>query len=93
MSVKGVKLILRISPDIPQQINLDKSRFRQCLTNILSNAVKFTETGSIIIAVAQVKSETTSPKILVAVRDTGIGMSREAVGNIFKNRDRQQSRN
>ena len=81
---KGVKLILRISPDIPQQINLDKSRFRQCLTNILSNAVKFTETGSIIIAVAQVKSETTSPKILVAVRDTGIGMSREAVGNIFK---------
>lgn len=81
---KGLDLNIRISPDLPLGIKLDSSRFRQCLTNLLSNAVKFTETGSVTIAAAAMNVDSNTPRLLVAVRDTGIGMSPEAVENVFK---------
>lgn len=81
---KGLELNVRIAPDLPKDVALDSSRFRQCLTNMLSNAVKFTESGSIIVAVAPMNLESDQPKILIAVRDTGIGMSSEALKNVFK---------
>jgi len=81
---KGLELNVRISPDLPERVALDSSRFRQCLTNILSNAVKFTNSGNVMVAVAPMNLESVHPKILVAVRDTGIGISDEALENVFK---------
>ena len=81
---KGLELKIKTSPDLPHGIKLDSSRFRQCLTNLLSNAVKFTETGSITVAAAAMNVDSNTPRLLVAVRDTGIGMSAEAIKNVFK---------
>lgn len=81
---KGLKLDMRVSADLPKGLKIDSSRFRQCLTNLLSNAVKFTDKGGLVIAVAPLNLDSKHPKILVAVRDTGIGMSPEALKNIFK---------
>ena len=81
---KNLSLNVKISPDIPQGIKIDSSRFRQCLTNLISNAVKFTDSGSVVIAVAPMNANTPNPKVLVAVKDTGIGMSTEAMENVFK---------
>lgn len=81
---KGLNLVTRISPDLPKSIEIDSSRFRQCLTNLLSNAVKFTDNGSIVIAVAPMNLTSQNPKLLIAVKDTGIGMSAEAIENVFK---------
>ena len=81
---KGLDLNIRISPDLPLGIKLDSSRFRQCLTNLLSNAVKFTDTGNITVAAATMNVDSNTPQLLVAVRDTGIGMSPEALENVFK---------
>jgi len=81
---KGLKLDIRVSADMPKSIMIDSSRLRQCLTNLMSNAVKFTKSGSIVIAVAPMNLETDTPRVLLAVRDTGIGMSPEATENMFK---------
>lgn len=81
---KQLKLDVRISPDLPDAIKIDRSRFRQCLTNLLSNAVKFTSEGRIVVVVTPMNAGSAQPSLLVAVRDTGIGMSPEAVQNIFK---------
>ena len=81
---KNLSLNVKISPDMPQGIKIDSSRFRQCLTNLISNAVKFTDSGSVVIAVAPMNANTPNPKVLVAVKDTGIGMSTAAMQNVFK---------
>lgn len=81
---KGVKLSLRVSPDLPQEIILDRSRFRQCLTNLLSNAVKFTSKGAINVVLGSTGQTTDPTKLVIGVKDTGIGMSGKAISKIFK---------
>lgn len=81
---KNIKLNVRISPDLPGAITIDSSHLRQCLTNLISNAVKFTSEGQIVVAVAPMNMQSQNPRLMIAVRDTGIGMGPEAVATIFK---------
>jgi signal transduction histidine kinase/ActR/RegA family two-component response regulator len=83
-SEKGLTLDVRISNELPKGLKIDSSRLRQCVTNLLSNAVKFSDSGKIVLAVAPLKVDSADPKIVIAVRDSGIGMSPEAIENIFK---------
>ncbi len=75
---RGLALQVDISPDLPR-IKIDPKRVRQVLFNLLSNAVRFTEQGSITVRVTRKDDE-----ILFAVSDTGIGIAEKDKGRIFE---------
>jgi PAS domain S-box-containing protein len=77
--LKEKGLILRV--DVPADVNLttDRKRLLQCLINFLSNAVKFTEAGTITIA-----SRCTDAQVSVSVTDTGIGIAEKEMPRLFE---------
>jgi len=79
---KGIDLSLHIAPDVPAELNFDPIRFGQCLSNLVSNAIKFTERGHVTIEVSSQRLAE-GIKISVAVTDTGIGMSPETAVRLF----------
>jgi signal transduction histidine kinase len=81
-SKSGNRLIIDCPADLGT-IHADQTRFRQSLLNLASNANKFTEQGSIIVAVHQ-KRENGRDWITLAVADTGIGMTPEQMGKLFQ---------
>ena len=81
---KGLKLVLDIDRDIPMILNGDEIRIKQVITNILSNAVKYTKEGSITFFVGSEKTEDPdSIKLRVSVTDTGIGIKEEDLARLF----------
>ena len=82
---KKLKLNLNLSPDIPTYFWIDSMRLKQILINLLANAVKFTEKGSIHLDVTVLnKTDDTHAKIRFAVTDTGIGILEKNKKKIFK---------
>ncbi len=75
---KGLAFDLNISPDIPADIYMDRERLTQLVVNLLSNAFKFTEVGSVTLSINRDKD-----KLLVDVSDTGIGIPPHAMNYIF----------
>ncbi len=83
---KGLQLHCHIDPDIPDQLIGDPLRITQVLSNLIYNAIKFTEQGSVTININQtgsVETATDKTAILFEVIDTGIGLSPEEQQNIF----------
>lgn len=81
---KAVELAGWVEPDIPRFLKGDPGRLRQVLTNLVSNAVKFTPNGEVVLRVVR-ESETASEVVVVfTVQDTGIGIAREAQSRIFE---------
>lgn len=81
-SEKGVSLVLDIDRSVPPAIRTDPTRLRQILYNLVSNAVKFTDQGSVRIE-ATAKPVRGSTLLEVRVKDTGIGMTEEQIGRVF----------
>jgi two-component system, sensor histidine kinase and response regulator len=79
---KGVELLCSIDTGIPHAVRTDPSRLRQVLTNLVSNAVKFTERGEIEVRVSAVG--TASPRARFEVRDTGIGIPLATQARLFE---------
>lgn len=80
---KGLELVVDLQEGLPEALRGDVLRFRQIVLNLLGNAVKFTETGRITVALAVVSREASSVLLHLQVRDTGIGMTPEALERIF----------
>ena len=80
---KGLSLEPRWITAMPETIRTDEARLRQLLTNVVGNAVKFTERGSVTVAVAVDDAESDWPQLRVEVHDTGIGIAEEAIDRIF----------
>jgi two-component system, sensor histidine kinase and response regulator len=80
---KHVNLAHMISPEIPRTVVGDSGRIRQVLTNILGNAVKFTQAGEVVLFVNATDAGQNEVKVEFKVRDTGIGIPREKQGEIF----------
>ncbi len=84
---KGLELLLHIAPDVPDRIISDPGRLRQVLVNLIGNAIKFTQTGEIEVAVTRLKASTSTQtlqtELRFSVRDTGIGIAREKFKAIF----------
>lgn len=81
---KGLKLLLNISPEIPEQIIGDELRITQVLTNLINNAVKFTSVGQIVVDVVKTMELNDTVELFFMVMDTGIGIAPEDMDKLFK---------
>ncbi len=81
---KGLELVCNLAPDVPQWAWGDPHRIRQCLDNLISNAVKFTSAGDIEIGLALMPDAPGGVSCLCfSVRDTGVGIPEEASARLF----------
>jgi PAS domain S-box-containing protein len=81
---KGLDLIIDTSPELPPKIWCDPLRIKQVLINFLSNAVKFTEAGNIVLKVELLSRHGNRGKFRFAVKDTGIGVSQDEQRKLFR---------
>ena len=81
---KRIELACAIGPDVPSALLGDPVRFRQVLTNLVSNAVKFTEKGEVLVRVTCLSADAPRAQLRFEVRDTGIGIPPEAMSRIFQ---------
>jgi PAS domain S-box-containing protein len=81
---KGLELLLNRAPDVPCRLKGDPLRIGQILTNLANNAVKFTERGEVVVAVALDGQEDGRIALRFSVRDTGIGMTKAQAGKLFQ---------
>lgn len=82
-SNKGLQLMTHINPDIPSFLRGDEMRVRQCAMNILSNAVKYTEEGTVTLNVDYLTIDSHTIELTIQVTDTGIGIKKEDLERIF----------
>ena len=83
---KMLELEFTISDDVPRKLVGDPLRLRQVLTNLISNAIKFTPQGKIMVNISRLELQTDKyrTQLFFEVSDTGIGMSKEQQENLFQ---------
>ena len=82
-NAKNVKLDVQIRPQVPQFVIGDSTKIRQVITNLVSNAVKFTDRGEIFVGVEQIGADEKADILRFTVRDTGIGMNDDVISKVF----------
>ena len=93
---KGLELVLDINDTIPKNLFGDEVRIKQIITNILTNAVKYTEEGTVTFGMQYKKmpGDPNSIILTVSVKDTGIGIKEEEISKLFSKFDRiEEKRN
>ncbi|MCR5775564.1 MAG: response regulator [Lachnospiraceae bacterium] len=93
---KGLSLELDFNPDIPKRLYGDEISIKQIITNILTNAVKYTEKGSVTFVLDYERNSVNDDRVLlkVAISDTGIGIKQEDMSKLFSEFDRiEEKRN
>ncbi|MEI6207631.1 MAG: response regulator [Desulfuromonadales bacterium] len=83
-AAKGLDVVFSVAPDVPLSLTGDPLRLGQILSNLVNNAVKFTEQGEIVVTAEVSGGDGTETAIRFSVRDTGIGMSEETVRKLFQ---------
>lgn len=81
---KGLELTLNIKNDVPDNVIGDPLRLQQVITNLVGNAIKFTESGNIDILVEKRALSNTKVQIEVQIRDTGIGIPERDQSRLFR---------
>jgi len=81
---KGLKFVANIDNNIPKHMDIDKLKLKSILTNMLSNAVKFTAQGSIYVSVLMVQDPHLGVSLLLSVKDTGSGMTQDEVDALLE---------
>ena len=82
---KGLTLELAIDPDAPDRLVGDATRLRQILTNLLGNAIKFTDAGTVSLLIAPVAVTGADAQLRFGVQDTGVGIPETHLDSIFEN--------
>ncbi len=81
---KQVQLLVERSDDLPRYVVTDKEKLRQVFTNLLGNAVKFTEEGGIAFRVGVQRSASAGLRLLAEIEDTGPGIAEGELGKLFQ---------
>ncbi len=89
---KGLDFIINIDDSMPHKLHGDETRVKQCILNILTNAVKYTNEGSVTMSFGFAKTGDSSIKLKVSVKDTGIGIKEEDLKKLFSPFERIEER-
>lgn len=81
---KDIDLATFVAADVPAQVIGDPHRLRQILLNLIGNAVKFTQTGAVVVRVELESRHDDTATLLISVRDTGIGIRSDRLPSIFR---------
>ena len=85
---KGLKFTVEVDPSLPDELSGDEVRVRQILTNLLNNAVKYTDKGSVSLKLRGKKQEDNTLLLTIVVWDTGIGIKPEDKEQLFNKFER-----
>jgi PAS domain S-box-containing protein len=83
-ATKNLPFQIEFIGEIPETIETDPTRLRQVLVNLIGNAIKFTEFGSVRLSVRLVEATSEEPRMEFAVADTGLGMTAEQIARLFQ---------
>lgn len=81
---KNLRLSFQIDPTVPHWLRGDPRRLCQVLTNLVSNAIKFTDKGEVIIRVKRLGNDANAAMLRFEVQDTGVGLSRDEIAQLFQ---------
>jgi PAS domain S-box-containing protein len=82
-ATKGLEVACRVGPDVPDALSGDPTRLRQVLVNLVGNAVKFTESGEVLVEVTADERHNDQVALHIAVSDTGVGIPADKLDSIF----------
>ncbi|HAP36637.1 MAG TPA: hypothetical protein DCQ28_12130 [Bacteroidetes bacterium] len=82
-SEKGLELLCAADPAVPTLLRGDPGRLRQILTNLVGNAIKFTQSGEVAVRVSVIEAKENNVMLRFSVRDTGIGIPENKIGLLF----------
>ena len=85
---KGLQFILDVDKNLPEHLYGDEDHIRQVIMNLVDNAVKYTDEGSITLSVRGEVKPHARVKLIVAVKDTGIGIRRDDITKLFRSFER-----
>jgi two-component system sensor histidine kinase/response regulator len=83
-AAKGLELVVNVRPEVPERALGDPQRIRQCLLNLVGNAIKFTQSGEVVLEVCSVGRQNGRALVHFEVRDTGIGIPKEQLDKLFQ---------
>ncbi len=83
-AAKGIELVTEIDPDVPSEVCGDPLRLRQVLSNLLNNALKFTNEGEVRMSIRVLSRDENHAELELRVSDTGVGVSEEQAQSIFR---------
>ena len=83
-TANGVEVVCRVAPDVPASVVADGARLRQVVLNLLSNAAKFTEAGTVALDVEAAGRRRQSVDLVLRVSDTGVGIPADRLGAVFE---------
>lgn len=81
---KGLEIVFDIAPNVPPYLIGDSARLQQTLVNLVGNAIKFTQSGEVVLEIRQLQRSANTVTLQFKVCDTGIGMSAEQVNSLFQ---------
>jgi CheY-like chemotaxis protein len=80
---KGISLEFEAAGELPDQIESDPGRLRQIVTNLVGNAIKFTDAGGVTVRASIVETDANKPQYRIDITDTGVGMEPDQLQRIF----------
>ena len=80
---KQLEFSISVNPHVPDNLIGDPTRFKQVLTNLISNAIKFTEKGSVKVDINHRLIDETQSSLLVSISDTGVGIAQDKQDTLF----------
>lgn len=80
---KGLELIIAVHPEVPRLLKGDTGRLQQILTNLVSNAIKFTESGEVVVRATLEEEQDQRALVRFTVNDTGIGIPQDRLTRLF----------
>ena len=80
---KGLAFHINVSPDLPEELNGDEVRIKQILINVLNNAIKYTNEGSVTLGIQSDMKDDGTVNVIYTVTDTGMGIKKESIPLLF----------